>query len=82
MRFIMVYVAAFLAFLFFVGALSLGMILARRPLKTEDEATRAILGDLKCATCTSSLCGFAGSSGNHASAKCDAALKSIPHKEV
>lgn len=78
----MVYLFSFGFFLFFAGALALGMIINKRPLKTEDEATAAILKGLHCASCTSTLCSFSGKSGDHSSDKCDAAQKAIPHKNV
>ena len=83
----MIYLISFLVFLFFVGAMSLGLILRKQPLKTEDEATAAILGELSCASCTAVGCSFAGARKNHAgeescAAGRDAAKRSIPHKVV
>lgn len=47
----MVYVAAFLFFLFFVGSLALSLIFKKRSLLSEEEAS-AILEGMTCASCT------------------------------
>lgn len=81
----MIFVASFALFLFFAGAMALSMIIKKRPLKTEDEATAAILDSMSCATCHSTLCGYAGKSGHTPKANCqgaNASELSIPHKAV
>ena len=77
----LVYIICFVVFCLFVGALSLGMLLGR-PLKTEDEATAAIMEGIPCMSCQSA-CSFAGGKTNHASAECvSSKIGDIPHKEV
>ena len=78
---VMIYLASFVMFLFFVTAMALGMILNKRPLKTEDEATAAIMEGLSCATCHSTLCGFAGKKNHAPRANCEG-QQAIPHKNV
>ena len=77
----MVYIASFVLFLLFARAMELGLILNKRPLKTEDEATAAILQSMSCASCNSTLCGYAGKSGHKPKADCKGP-EVIPHKSV
>ncbi len=77
----MVYVASFLIFCLFVGGMALGL-LRKRPLKSEDEATSAIMEGIPCASCQSA-CNFAGGKTNHASPSCvSSRMGKIPHKTV
>ena len=76
----MIYLISFIFFLLFVAGLSIGL-LRNKPLKSEDEATNAILEGMTCASCHGS-CGFAGGKENHASDKCKAARLTIPHRDV
>lgn len=83
----MIFLISFLVFVFFVVAMSLGMILKRKPLQTEDEATAAILDEIACASCTIGSCSYAGSHKNYASSrncagKDSPGQQSIPHKVV
>lgn len=78
----MIFVASFVLFVFFAAAMAMGMIISKRPLKTEDEATAAILKSMSCATCHSSLCGYAGKGGHTPTSNCDGSAMSIPHKAV
>ncbi|MCR5537313.1 MAG: hypothetical protein K6F05_07900 [Succinivibrio sp.] len=77
----LVYLVSFVFFLLFVGALSLSLILKKRPLKSEDEATQAILEGMTCASCHGA-CSFAGGSEDHSSEKCKAEKLFIPSKKV
>ncbi len=77
----LVYLASFVFFVLFVGALSLGFILKKKPLKSEDEATKAILEGLTCASCHGA-CSYAGGTEDHASPECKASRLAIPSKQV
>ncbi len=77
----MIYVASFIIFSLFVGGLAIGL-LRKRPLKSEDEATAAIMEGIPCASCQST-CNFAGGNVNHASPSCvSSRMGKIPHKAV
>ncbi|MGN0908138.1 MAG: hypothetical protein ACI4NA_00835 [Succinivibrio sp.] len=78
----MIYLASFAAFIFFTGAMALGMIISKRQLKTEDEATADILRSISCAACTSTLCLLAGRKDASPRKGCEAAQKAIPHRDV
>ncbi len=78
----MIYIASFAVFVFFAGAMALGMIISKRQLKTEDEATADILRSINCAACTSTLCSLAGSRNATPRKGCEAELKAIPHRNV
>lgn len=84
----MVFVASFVVFILFVLALSLGLLIKRKPLMTEDEATASIMGDSACSTCQQ-MCAMAGR--NKVSKKAKEQIKckvndldevEIPHKDV
>ncbi len=77
----MIFIATFIVFLIFVGCLSLGLILKRKPLKSEDEATQAILEGMTCASCHGT-CGFAGGKEDHSTPTCKAERLTIPSKKV
>lgn len=77
----MIYIASFVIFILFVVGMSLGFLIKRKPLLSENEAND-ILDGLTCATCTSGSCGFAGSQHKRNPAKkCKADLV-IAHKNV
>jgi hypothetical protein len=78
----MIYIASFAVFVFFVGALALGMMISKRRLKTEDEATADIMRSISCAACTSTLCSLAGKKDASPKKGCEAAQKAIPHRDV
>lgn len=59
----MIFVISFLVFLFFVLALSLSLVIKRRPLVGEDEARTALMDDGNCATC-GQMCALAGRKTN------------------
>ena len=77
----LVYVLAFLFFLLFAAGLALPLILKRGPIKSEDEATQAILDGLTCASCHG-LCEHAGGKTDHSSSKCKAERLAIAHQRV
>ncbi|MDD7022492.1 MAG: hypothetical protein PUI29_07975 [Aeromonadales bacterium] len=78
----MIYIASFAVFVFFAGAMALGMIVSKRQLKTEDEATAEIMRSINCAACTSTLCSLAGRKDASPRKGCEAKLKAIPHRNV
>lgn len=77
----MVFLASFLVFLFFVLALSLGLILKRGPMKTEDEALSSVLDGGACATCQQ-MCAMAGKKLEEKPKKCKIEQQEIPHRTV
>lgn len=80
----MVFLASFVVFLLFVLAMSLSLILKRKPLMSEEEATASIMEDGACATCQQ-MCAMAGKAIAKKTKKCaSASIKDveIPHQSV
>ena len=76
----MIYIASFIIFVLFVAGMSIGFLIQRKALLSENGAN-AILEGLTCASCSCS-CGFAGSEHKRNPAKkCKADLV-IAHKNV
>ncbi|GEM_PF-5852117 len=76
-----IFIASFVGLLLFVVALSLGMLIKRRPLVSEDDATKAILEGMTCASCHGA-CDFAGGKEDHSSSECKAKKLVISSKQV
>ena len=77
----MIFVISFLVFLFFVLALSLSLVIKRRPLLGEDEARTALMDDGNCATC-GQMCALAGRKTNKKLKDCKLKDTAIPHQNV
>ena len=78
----MIYIASFAIFVFFVGAMALGMMISQKKLKTEDEATADIMRSINCAACTSTMCSLAGNKNASPSGDCSISKNSIPHRDI
>ena len=78
----MIYIASFAVFVFFAGAMALGMIVSKRQLKTEDVATAELMRSINCAASANTLRSPAGRKDASPRKGCEAKLKAIPHRNV
>ncbi|MGN0903140.1 MAG: hypothetical protein ACI4M9_07630 [Succinivibrio sp.] len=77
----LVFVISFAVFLLFVLALSLSLIIKKRPMVSEDDARAGLLDDGACATC-GKLCALAGQKNVTPTKKCKIENTKIPHKNI
>ena len=68
-------------FLLFVLALSMSMLIKRRPMMTEEEATASIMDGGACTTCQQ-LCSMAGKKVEKRKDDCAIKNMEIPHQSV
>lgn len=78
---VMEFVASFIVFLLFVLALSMSMLIKRRPMMTEEEATASIMEGGACTTCQQ-LCSMAGKKVEKRKPDCAIKNMEIPHQSV
>ncbi|MGN1280336.1 MAG: hypothetical protein ACI4UM_00320 [Succinivibrio sp.] len=77
----MIYLASFLIFILFAFAMCLSLIMRKKPLVSEEEATASIMDGGACATCTQ-MCAMAGKKTEKPKKGCKIKDMEIPHQDL